>query len=241
MTQVQTTIATAADYADAMITARRAKNWLFTLLLLILLTQLTIFFVARYTDALEGAISGVQTGDAATVRVEPTTAPAQPITLPAQDAPGQSRTGRILEYLIGGTTFLGMGSIIVLGVVLLLIVLIMLIGRLIGVSRVTSAFIWCVVLGVLLFPWQAFLTYPGLAGTDFRIPGVLYTWSEVAQQARFGINESMDGMMQSLKWARFVGFPIVALIILLILQSKSGRGLKLALGEADANVTSDVA
>jgi len=99
MTQVQTTIATAADYADAMITARRAKNWLLTLLLLILLAQLAIFFVARYTDALDGAISGVPpvAGEVdANVRVEATTAPAQPITVPADDAPAQSRTGRIL-------------------------------------------------------------------------------------------------------------------------------------------------
>src|SRR5438045_2696468 len=42
------TIAVAADYADAMMTARRAKNWLFILLLLVLLTQLVLFFLLRF-------------------------------------------------------------------------------------------------------------------------------------------------------------------------------------------------
>src|SRR5436190_24200744 len=48
MTRTSTaTLAVAADYADAMMTARRAKNWLFILVLLVLLSQLAVFFLAR--------------------------------------------------------------------------------------------------------------------------------------------------------------------------------------------------
>jgi hypothetical protein len=36
-----------------------------------------------------------------------------------------------------------------------------------------------------------------------------------------------------LKWARFAGFPIVAVLILLRIHFASKRGLRLALGEAD--------
>src|SRR5205823_5468557 len=43
----RTALAIAADYADAMMVARRAKNWLFLVLLLVLLIQLALFFVAR--------------------------------------------------------------------------------------------------------------------------------------------------------------------------------------------------
>ena len=43
-------IATAADYADAMMIARRAKNALFLVLLLMLLLQVVTFFVARTTN-----------------------------------------------------------------------------------------------------------------------------------------------------------------------------------------------
>ena len=40
-------IATAADYADAIMTARRAKNTLFLFLLLILIVPMTLFFLGR--------------------------------------------------------------------------------------------------------------------------------------------------------------------------------------------------
>src|SRR5688572_8580 len=42
-------IATAADYADALLTARRAKNLLVLIVLLMLLIQLVVFFVVKYT------------------------------------------------------------------------------------------------------------------------------------------------------------------------------------------------
>src|ERR1039457_1587884 len=48
MTRVQMTQAVAADYADAMLVARRAKNVLFFFLILVLLIQLGVFVVVRY-------------------------------------------------------------------------------------------------------------------------------------------------------------------------------------------------
>ena len=108
---------------------------------------------------------------------------------------------------------------------LLLIVKIMLVGRLIGVARLTSAFIWTVVLAALLFPWQAFW-----ADYDFKIPGALYTWNELVHRVNFRTDQKDQTV---LFWARFVAFPVVALIILLTIQVKSRRGLQQALGEAN--------
>lgn len=235
----QTTIATAADYADAMITLRRAKNWLFGILLLILLVQLAIFFTVAYGPE---DLATHSAAPAATLQLEakvdgdsPTTAPIDVAIVTGADADdaaaGRSFGSLVMEWIVGGTTFIGMGAVMVLAVVLVLLLLIMLIGRLIGVSRVTSAFVWCVVLVVLLFPWQAFLNYPGLAGASFRIPGVLMTWAEIAEHARF--HESAGLQEAVLKWARFAAFPVVAIILLLLIQTKSKRGLRLALGETD--------
>src|SRR5690349_24219694 len=136
-------IATAADYADALITARRAKNVLVLLLLLMLLVQLAIFFTARYTN-----LAG-PTVVTATATTNPTTTGAV-VAEPNQ-------WFEKLQYVVGLTDFLGVSLSIVLSFVVLLLVQIMLVGRLIGVARVTSAFIWALVLIVLLFPWQAFL------------------------------------------------------------------------------------
>jgi hypothetical protein len=68
---------------------------------------------------------------------------------------------------------------------------------------------------------------------DFRVPGALYTWGELRRDVKFA-NEPLTYAVQ--KWARFAGFPFVALLILFAVQAKSGRAVKVALGEADVHV-----
>jgi hypothetical protein len=126
---------------------------------------------------------------------------------------------------------------------LLLIANIMLVGRLIGVGRVISAYCWCLVLVLVLFPWQAFLDNSGLTRTEapFKLPGVLYTWDELvnpthpAESGRF----SGDFNTVALKWFRFAGAPIAAAILVLVIQVKSNRGMRQALGEDDAGFTQE--
>jgi hypothetical protein len=137
---------------------------------------------------------------------------------------------------------------LVLSVVLLLILGIMLVGRLVGVSHVTGAFCWSIVFIVMLIPWQSLFSTPvnaspGAAGgatadvRDVRIPGVLYTYPELVQNYDFDSNDwKSNSPAIILHWARFAGFPVVALIILLMVQGRSGRGLRFALGEADVPV-----
>jgi hypothetical protein len=204
-----TSLATSADYADALIVARTAKKWIFLILMLMLMLQIGVFFVARYTTMIPTAISSA------------TTAPAT--TLPATPRPSG------LSYITAAATFFGTILPILLALVLLLIVNVMLVGRLIGLSRVTSAFIWCLLLALLLFPWQAF--FGGSAdAADFRLPGLIYTWDELVRNAKFGTDA--DFKLAMLKWARFLVFPLLALILLMIVQIKSNRGLRQALGEA---------
>jgi hypothetical protein len=197
-------IATSADYADAMLVARRGKNLLFLLLLLMLLIQIALFFVARYTSAI--------------VRASATTQPA---------------SHELCRWFTAATLLLGTILPILLAALLLLIVNIMLVGRLIGVARVTSAFLWCLVLMLLLFPWQTFFgitTEP----KDLRLPGVLYTWDELVLYAKFqtdNINYAIT------KWARFFAMPMLAVVLLFVVQIKSSRGMRQALGEADVQIT----
>ncbi|MGA2500787.1 MAG: hypothetical protein ABSH20_23870 [Tepidisphaeraceae bacterium] len=185
-------IATAADYADALLVARTARNWVFTLLLVMLLAQMGLFFAYRYWHA-----------------------------LPA-DAPS------VLHYALGGCGFLAMVLIVLLSLDMLLILHVMLVGRLIGVSHVTRAWLATVVLALLLFPWQAFLNNADLTATEFRIPGVIFTWEELVKYARFPTGEFKVAV---LRWARFVMFPVLAIVLLFVIQSRASRGLRLALGE----------
>ena len=220
-------IATAADYADAMMIARRAKNALFFLLLLMLLLQVGTFFAARMTNNVLPAPA--DTSLASTVT--PTTAPATQASL-ADAGTRTTLMGQALRYLTALIDFLGILLIIVLAVVILLIAKIMLVGRLIGVAQVTSAFIWCVFLVVLLFPWQAFLQNTDFTG-DFKIPGVLYTWNELTHPTLGAKFQGLDVYQTALRWTRFVGAPVVAIILLLVVQAKSSRGLRAALGESE--------
>ena len=199
-------IATSADYADAMLVARRGKNLIFQLLLLMLLVQLACFFVARYTNVIPTDVGA-------------TTRPTAGFEL--------------LGYVSAIFAFAGTILPILLAFVLLLIVNIMLVGRLIGVARVTSAFLWCLLLLLLMFPWQAF--FGGTTdAADFRLPGMIFTWDELQRYAKFS---SSNWNFAVIKWARFVVFPMIALVLLAMVQIKSSRGIRQALGEADPDVT----
>jgi hypothetical protein len=232
-------IATSADYADAMMIARRAKNWLFLLLLLFLLAQLAIFFVARYTNYVFPAAPAHQSladefgDDAATPATLPTTRAA------ATSSPAKANLiHQTLIYLTAIIDFLGIVLTVLLSITLLLVINIMLVGRLIGLAHLTSAWIMCIFLVVLLFPWQSFLQDPNFKA-DFKLPGVLYTWTELTHPtlgAKFdtgGDAGSIRFEQRILRWARFVGFPVVSIVMLLFVQAKSSRGLRAALGETE--------
>jgi hypothetical protein len=243
------TQAVAADYADAMLVARRAKNVLFFFLALVLLIQLGVFFVVRYVPAVN-----VRPQSSMTVNESATITPAtEPSTnLPAPMATGLAKWNwpRTLHFWITSADFLGVVLSMMLPAILLLIVTIMLVGRLVGVSHVTSAFCWSIVFLVILFPWQVLLAgrgsesdmkplAPGSLDSMFdkpeiTFPGVLYTYPELRNDYNFPSSDwKNDWPSIVLKWMRFAGWPVVELIILLMIQFRSGRGLKFALGEAD--------
>jgi hypothetical protein len=116
-----------------------------------------------------------------------------------------------------------------LSFILALIVMIMLLGRLLGVSHLVLAFVGCVVLMVLLFPWQAFLINQTFSSEQFKIPGVLYAWSELVLRARSHPDRPLLSMLY---WARFVGWPVVAIALLLKIQFNGAKGLGAALRDA---------
>jgi hypothetical protein len=224
----QTSIATSADYADALLVARRGKHLLFLLLLLMLLGQIAVFFIARYTNVLPPPppLSMVAT------TTTTTTAAAAATTMPVAVAP--TRTGLALNYFTSAMTFFGMILPILLALDLLLILNIMLVGRLLGLARTTSAFLWCLLLILLLFPFQAFFGGSTSDPLDFRLPGLLYTWDELVRFAKFPTD---DLHVAILKWTRFLAAPLLAILLLAAVQIKSNRGLRQALGEASPELS----
>lgn len=283
MTRVQMTQAVAADYAEAMQVARRAKNALFLFLALVLLIQLGVFFTVRYVPGVkirgEAAMAVRSAGAPVVPNAGPTTAPSaasadsessgdrttQPATAPATapaarpNAAGAEHRPTAAEiatelssvpfdYVIAATDLLGVILSIAMAAILFAIIMMVLVGKprnLIGVSHVTGAFCWSILLVVLLFPWQSLLninvTGPavtslpagdqrGAEAQDMKIPGVLYTYSELVRDYDF---PSEPPQYAILKWSRFVAFPALSLIILLMVQGRSSRGMRSAVGEAE--------
>lgn len=215
-------LATAADYSEALSVARRAKSLVALLLVLMLVAQLTTFLLIKYN------VITVTEAHGSTV-VNVTTDPAAATTMPVEASP---RTTDILRYVTGVTLLGGVGLAIVLGGLLCLIAHIMLVGRLIGVGKVTSALVWTFVLVLLLFPWQAFMNFAWQTSGDFRIPGVLWMWDEMVARVHAPDNFDGDHWAETvLGWTRFVIGPLVALFLTLTIQLKSNRGLRMALGE----------
>jgi hypothetical protein len=249
MTTTTTPLAVAADYADALMTARRARRWLFMFLMAMLVAQIAVFLLAHFNILKFGDAPG---DPATTIGVSASTS--QPTTAPAdtKTATVSLNAAEIVRYAIPIINFAAVALSLVLLVVLLLLVTIMLVGRLVGVSHVTSAFIWCVLLIVVIFPWQTFLisggdyrvkstsgavveTLPGRFADQpaFKWPGALYTWAELHRDYDFKNEASLNS---GWKWGRYVGLPVLALLLLFMVQGRSGRGLRYALGESELHV-----
>ena len=214
-------VAIAADYADALLVVRRAKRLLLLLLLLTLLGQVALFACVHF-GILKPSLQGVRT-IATTIPI------AGGITAAVPDTTSSARAGEMLHYLTVLTLSSGVVFGILLALTLFLTVHIMLVGRLIGVAYVTRAFVLSLFLALLLFPWQTILATREVR--DIVLPGVLYTWGELS--GRVPGEATGDFWHQAMYWARFVAWPLVTLIVLLLVQVRSGKGLKLALGEEE--------
>jgi hypothetical protein len=209
-------IATAADYADALIVARRAKKTLILLMMLMLVAQVAVFSVVKFSGLIpESAIAPVSE---ATTQV-----------VAGQVASGHAGDWKsLLMYGSSLSLHVGLVCAVLLPFALLLIALVMLVGRLIGMAPVVSAFVWSLVVLALMFPWQTMLSVQPMPNSQMVLPGVLYTWDEIALRAKSTPTELQP---QILYWARFYGWPVITLILLLRIQLKSGRGLRMAMGE----------
>jgi hypothetical protein len=238
MTLVPSTAASAV-YHDALSTARGFRSLCVLVLVLTLIAQIALFFTARYG----GDIIPVQPRetaadtDAGSVGGAATDEPVVENLQDADEAVDLSATGdnvdvdvdqslvrTLLYMLLYASLWVGLIFSILLSLTLVFTTLVMLNGRTVGVERVAKAFLHSLLLLMLVMPWQSILNHPTFAGGLFHLPGVLYTWPELNMRANFP-----DG--DWLGWARFVAWPIVALLLAFIVFAKSGRGIRQALGE----------
>lgn len=250
----------AAVYHDALSAGRRFRTLTFLVLLLILILQLSLFFASRFSPEVQEIVTGEtaavaidDSSDPADLEgdVDPTEAnndgnlfdeaeenleeaadetaeaideAGDDIEASAQRDPGLWQgAGYMTVY---ASVWLGLVVSVLYSLALLFLVIVMLNGRTVGVASAAKAFTRSLILILLFVPWQAVLNHPLTVAQPYHIPGVLYLWTELQANAA-----SFEGRAEWLGWVRFVAWPVLALLLLLITYFGSGRGVKEAFGE----------
>ncbi|MFQ6047801.1 MAG: hypothetical protein ACE5K7_00370 [Phycisphaerae bacterium] len=196
------------DHLEALGSVRTGRSVFAILVLLALLSQMGSYCAVRF-----GRVLAVQPSAAAGPATQAAAAPAEP----TRQAVAWQQTIRMLVPL---AQFVGLVSALLLAVSLLVGLNVSLAGRLGGAGRMTSAFFWSVLLLALLFPWQQLL-----AGGAMPVPGVFYGMAElerVAQSRAMSLAESIA------EYARYLAYPVLAVLIGLLASVRFGRGCQAA-------------
>jgi hypothetical protein len=138
------------------------------------------------------------------------------------------RQWRESYYLIAPITqLLGLLASGSQAIIIFITLLVILVAQAPGVANMTRSLIWSVILLFMVFPWQYVL--PG-----FPIPGVLYGWHELHNTLALaflpppGHGISFD--QRILIVARYVLWPVLALVVMLVTAERFRAGVRLAIG-----------
>ncbi len=138
------------------------------------------------------------------------------------------RQWRESYYLIAAITqLLGLLASGSQAIIIFVTLLVILVAQAPGVANMTRSLIWSVILLFMVFPWQYAL--PG-----FPIPGVLYGWHELHSTLALaflpppGHGISFD--QRILIVGRYVLWPVLALVVMLVTAERFRAGVRLAIG-----------
>jgi hypothetical protein len=210
-----------AEYSQALRSIRRAKNWFFLLIGLAIVVQIAAFVGVQFFGLLDGS-QAVTGSPAAAQEAVPASMPAPPATGRQLMMTSQNWYS-LLSGLLPGAQVLALVMVVLLVLTLLLAAMVSLVGRLGGVDGMIGAFFWSLILLVVLIPWQDFL--------QMRLAsGALFNLDELIAAAK-GIKKAWGaedvGMSRYiLYYARFLGYPLVALVIWLSKQGRFGYGYR---------------
>ena len=127
----------------------------------------------------------------------------------------------VLMWLLPTAKFLAMVMSLLLALALLLSVKLSLLGRTGGVAGFVGAFFWSLLLIVFLIPWEQVFTTSLACGALFNLGTLVQETLRVVWQPG-----EFSGMTQGLYYARFVFYPVLIVLILLVVQAKFARGHK---------------
>ncbi|MGC8560848.1 MAG: hypothetical protein ACP5O1_09235 [Phycisphaerae bacterium] len=138
------------------------------------------------------------------------------------------RQWKIAYYLaVPVTQLLGVLASASQAVLIFVTLLVMLVSGAPGIAHVTRSFFWSVVLLFIVIPWQYVL--PG-----FPIPGILYGWHELIRTLDLSFlpapGHGIPAGQRALIVARYVLWPVVGLVVMLVTAERFRAGTRLAIG-----------
>jgi hypothetical protein len=197
------------DYGAALRTVRAARGVFITLLILSLLIHVGAFCAVRWGHVLESAKmveKDVTAPATTTIDTSPETT----------DTIGWSSFWRgSLEAVLPLTSFVGLMCCGLLAICFFTSAYVCLSGGLGGVRGSLSAFFWTLVLLALLFPWARWLQ-------GVQVPGVFFTFGELDKLT----TEFADRLHEVLFYVRYLGYPVLALLIVLVGDGRYSRGYR---------------
>jgi hypothetical protein len=200
------------EYYDAFRSVRCAKRLFWWLIAVALVVQLTSFVLVNFV----GVIDGLYMSPSAT-------APAA--TEWARQATGDSawQWRDVFYWVLPGSKFLAFSSAILLSLTLLLAVKLSLVGRLGGVAGLISAFFWSLILLAIVTPWQQVIRGTFACGALYNLDELLRA---VAKVRGTWVTHDVSIFTWILFYARFIAFPVVAVLVWLVVASKFARGYR---------------
>jgi hypothetical protein len=109
-------------------------------------------------------------------------------------------------------------------IIVFVTLLVMLVAQAPGVSHITRALIWSVLLLFMFLPWQYF-------ARDFPIPGIIYSYVELLRIIGPSIvGEKVQPYETWLIYGRFIVWPALGMLALLITAERFRAGVMIAIG-----------
>jgi hypothetical protein len=108
-------------------------------------------------------------------------------------------------------------------IIVFVTLLVMLVAQSPGVAQMTRCLNWSVLLAFMFLPWQYF-------ARDFPIPGVIYGYSELMRLIGPHVVHAPDADQVWLVYSRFVVWPVIGLLALLISLERYRAGISIAIG-----------
>ncbi len=246
----------ASDLVGALKSARAAKNIFLVILLVMILAQIASFVAVHFAGVLDpiyehelNAGRDVKAAIAAeTEKQDDSKEPAKedadargaeggedPNAAPAETEGAQPESvdegslGRsefiryVMRWGLPGSRFFALVSAILLCLTLLMAVNISLVDRLGGSAPLASSFFWSLVLLAMVTPWQQLLRGSFACGALFNY-GEMIEWVKDVRSSWGG--SEPETMELVLFYARFLGYPVLALLLWLAVQLKFMSGFK---------------